>query len=118
MALVRALIFLHHNSRLFNPGEEFEYENSDKLTDPAVDGMELVTAESTRAYTKAELKKLKELQAKAGKAQDALNAAKDALTADPANNALVTAVLDAETAFKDANDAVNAFAAPNSDDLV
>jgi hypothetical protein len=60
---VRALTQLYHNSRMYKPGDEFDYVG--KLTGHPAEGMEEITDDSTQAFEAARQAQIKQADAKA-----------------------------------------------------
>ena len=105
MALVRALVTVFDKGILYKAGDTFEYEGT--LTDPNVDGIELVTKKTTLEYDK---KTLAEKQALIDNVE-ALKARwvdlQTQLSADPSRADLVQQVLDAESVYDEALKSLN-----------
>jgi hypothetical protein len=112
---VRALTTVFHGSRMYKPGDEFDYDG--KLTDPAIDGMEKVTDKSTKAF---EASKVAALKAAVEKAEGLRTYHADLVTqanAAPGEVGLAQKVIDADMVATDAEKEAEALQGP-TDDLV
>ncbi|MET3122606.1 hypothetical protein AAKU67_002208 [Oxalobacteraceae bacterium GrIS 2.11] len=104
MAQVRALTTLVHDSRLYKPGDVFEYadEMAKQLTGHISEGLEVVNKKSTAAFEKAKAEAHQALVDTAASLRHVYDELKGQLDADPSRMGLTQLVLDAETAYQNA----------------
>ena len=112
---VRALTTVYHNSVMYKPGDEFEYDG--KLAGTPDEGLEAITAKSTKAFEEAKKAAIQEAVAKA----ESLRAYHADLVKQSAEKPgqvdLARKVIDADTAASDAEKEAEALKGQN-DDLV
>ncbi len=108
MAQVRALTTIFHNGFLLKAGDLFEYadELAAKLKGDVSEGMEVVTKTTTKAFAKAQAEARKALEDTAASLRKHYEGLKAELEANPTRGDLVQLVLDAETAARNAESAI------------